>query len=96
MSHIVKFLLLLYRKLNIFPSRCRFYPSCSAYAEEAVDNHGAIKGFFLALKRLIRCNQFFPGGYDPVPVDNNVSRETLASADRRETLIKFGGNNESN
>ncbi|MFH1684532.1 MAG: membrane protein insertion efficiency factor YidD [Candidatus Margulisiibacteriota bacterium] len=67
MSQIVKFLLLLYKKLNIFPSMCRYFPSCSTYAEEAVDRHGALKGIFLALKRVIRCNQFFPGGFDPVP-----------------------------
>ena len=46
---------------------CRFYPSCSHYAEQSVERYGLISGLFLASKRLIRCNQFFSGGYDPVP-----------------------------
>jgi putative membrane protein insertion efficiency factor len=49
------------------PARCRFYPSCSAYALEAVARHGAVRGTGLALWRLLRCNPFHPGGYDPVP-----------------------------
>ena len=49
------------------PPMCRYYPTCSCYAVEAIEVHGAFKGFFLALFRLLRCNQLFPGGYDPVP-----------------------------
>ena len=51
----------------LFPPLCRFYPTCSAYALEAVQVHGALKGGLLALWRLMRCNILFPGGYDPVP-----------------------------
>jgi len=47
--------------------RCRYYPTCSAYMMEAVENYGAVKGVWMGLKRLVRCNPFSRGGYDPVP-----------------------------
>ncbi|MDR1208941.1 MAG: membrane protein insertion efficiency factor YidD [Clostridiales bacterium] len=50
-----------------FPPCCRFTPTCSAYALEAIRRHGAAKGALLAAKRLLRCNPFHKGGYDPVP-----------------------------
>ena len=55
-------------------NNCRFYPSCACYAEEAIDKHGALKGSWLSLKRVLRCHPFHPGGYDPVPpVEKNTS-----------------------
>ncbi|MBV5317118.1 MAG: membrane protein insertion efficiency factor YidD [Desulfobulbaceae bacterium] len=50
----------------LFPPACRFVPSCSQYAIEAVEKHGAIRGVLLALWRILRCHPFCRGGYDPV------------------------------
>jgi putative membrane protein insertion efficiency factor len=49
------------------PPSCRFNPSCSQYALEAVTRYGALKGSWLAARRLVRCHPFHPGGFDPVP-----------------------------
>lgn len=51
----------------LLPPSCRFYPSCSEYAVGALRTHGAIRGLWLAVRRLARCHPFNPGGYDPVP-----------------------------
>ena len=45
---------------------CRYYPTCSSYMKEAIEKKGVLKGLLKGLLRLLRCNQFFPGGYDPV------------------------------
>ncbi|MBR2957160.1 MAG: membrane protein insertion efficiency factor YidD, partial [Clostridia bacterium] len=49
------------------PPMCRYYPTCSQYAVEAIEVHGLLKGGLLALRRLLRCNVLFAGGYDLVP-----------------------------
>ena len=51
----------------VFRGACRFHPSCSRYAEEAVRKHGALRGTKLSVARLLRCHPFHPGGFDPVP-----------------------------
>ena len=51
----------------LLPASCRFYPSCSDYAREAVERHGVMRGMQLAARRLLRCHPFCPGGLDPVP-----------------------------
>lgn len=51
----------------LLASCCKFHPTCSAYACEAVERHGVMRGSWLALKRLLRCRPFAPGGIDPVP-----------------------------
>lgn len=50
----------------LLPPSCRFYPSCSQYAFDAVEKYGAAKGSWMAIKRLLRCHPFNAGGYDPV------------------------------
>ena len=51
----------------LFGPKCRYYPTCSQYALEALEVHGFLKGLLLTIRRLMRCNIFFPGGVDPVP-----------------------------
>jgi putative membrane protein insertion efficiency factor len=51
----------------LLPRACRFHPSCSEYADEAIARHGAWRGGWLALRRLLRCGPWHPGGVDPVP-----------------------------
>jgi putative membrane protein insertion efficiency factor len=68
-SRLLIFLLALYKAFfsPLLPSSCKFYPTCSSYAQEAVARHGVARGLGLALRRLLRCRPFSPGGYDPVP-----------------------------
>ena len=69
MKRLLMALVRFYRKniSPLSPPKCRFSPTCSAYALEALEVHGAFKGSCLALWRLLRCNPFSKGGYDPVP-----------------------------
>lgn len=73
MTRAVVGLLWLYKRLvsPLLPPACRFYPSCSEYAGQAVAKHGLLHGGILAAKRLARCQPLNPGGYDPVPEPRN-------------------------
>ena len=69
MKHIMKALIRVYQ-VAISPYRrrcCNYIPTCSQYALEAIEKYGAVKGGWLAFKRILRCNPFHKGGYDPVP-----------------------------
>jgi uncharacterized protein len=65
------FLLLLrgyqYAVRPLLGANCRFYPSCSDYAKDAIERHGAWRGLWLAVRRVAKCHPYHPGGFDPVP-----------------------------
>ena len=70
MKRVLLFFIGLYRRhlSPRLPKRCKYYPTCSAYAMEAIRRHGALKGLALSLWRVLRCNPFSQGGFDPVPL----------------------------
>lgn len=74
-ADVVVLLLRLWQVLvsPVYGQTCRFYPSCSSYALEAVDRHGLVRGGWLALRRLGRCHPWNPGGVDPVPPKARVA-----------------------
>lgn len=68
MKRLLLTLIRFYRKFisPLFPPRCRFYPTCSAYALEAIEKHGVFRGGLMAIRRILKCHPFTKGGYDPV------------------------------
>lgn len=70
LKSLIKFLIKTYQ-VTLSPrfshGSCRYVPTCSQYALEAIEIHGVFKGSLLAIRRILRCNPFFKGGYDPVP-----------------------------
>lgn len=69
MTHILLAFIRAYQRFvsPYTPPSCRFYPTCSSYAVEAIGRYGAWRGGYLAVRRLLRCHPFHAGGYDPVP-----------------------------
>lgn len=68
MKKILLILIRIYQKYisPLSPGKCRFYPSCSTYTYQAIEEYGCIKGVFLGLKRILKCHPFNEGGYDPL------------------------------
>lgn len=65
---VLKLIRFYMRKISpLFPARCRYYPTCSDYMFQAVEKYGVIRGVWLGVRRLSRCNIIFPGGVDPLP-----------------------------
>ena len=82
MAGILKALLRFYRYCvsPLLGSNCRFYPSCSTYAYEAIELHGAARGTFLTARRLCRCHPWHEGGYDPVPRTKDFNERPLTAS----------------
>jgi uncharacterized protein len=68
----------------LFPPTCRFQPTCSMYAIDAIARFGAIKGSWLALRRILRCHPFHPGGYDPVPEITGSKKKSCSCCENNE------------
>ncbi|AYN20686.1 membrane protein insertion efficiency factor YidD [Alcaligenes aquatilis] len=80
-AFLASVLILLVRGYQLFISpllgpRCRFYPTCSQYAIQALQTHGPLKGSWLAARRIVRCHPWHPGGHDPVPARGDPGRQT--------------------
>lgn len=58
-----------------FGTQCRFYPTCSSYAREAIETHGSFRGTWLALRRILKCHPWHPGGVDPMPAAAHAAGE---------------------
>ena len=88
MKHLLIVLLKVYRLVvsPLYGNVCRYYPSCSAYALRAVEVHGAVKGSWLAGRRLLRCHPWAAGGYDPVPGTPEFTEEVRDQARRATTM----------
>ena len=85
MKHIALLLIRIYQGVHLafFRNCCRFHPTCSEYAAEAIDTHGLIKGVVLGSWRILRCQPFCKGGWDPVPPRRERNNIGLPTSTRR-------------
>lgn len=98
MKHLMMWLVRLYRKFisPLKPSCCRFTPTCSAYALEAYSKRGFFVGTILTVWRILRCNPFSKGGYDPVPEHGLRNKPTLADNKGKDDCSAVRQENETN
>jgi putative membrane protein insertion efficiency factor len=87
LSNIIAYpLLLIIRAYQLFISpmlgqNCRFYPTCSCYAHQALEQHGPLKGSVLAIKRIVKCQPLHPGGIDHVPAKHNANNKDIVKTE---------------
>lgn len=87
MKHLLAWFIGLYQRISrLTPGVCRFYPTCSCYARTAILRFGALRGGFLAVRRLLRCHPWNPGGIDPVPEHLEPPRIPFGKRCARPTL----------
>lgn len=84
-------LIIFYRKYlsPLKSTKCPYFPTCSQYGLEAVEQYGVLKGGFLCMWRILRCNPFSKGGYDPVPSINSSRRKNNENEKKIKTYYKF-------
>ena len=93
MKQVVQFGLLCYKRLisPMLPHACRFVPTCSEYAMEAIELHGVFRGSLLALKRLLRCHPFAKAGLDPVPKERALTATDARALTEPDSCPLTGG-----
>ena len=88
-SLLARGLISLYKKYisPLLPAACRFHPTCSQYCSQALEKHGLFRGGWLGMKRLLRCNPLFKGGYDPIPGKRTRDKEAGGCREKEDSEL---------